>query len=155
MTDSTEWRPSPGEVATLIARLVPDATGQILGQFSGTTIPTSTQVTQVISGIAAEVGHLTSSLPAAVYDLARRVTALGAAVQVAIAFFPEVTAAYLAQLRAEYETAKGLLVASANRLLSDDAGGQAVNRLPIHNLRPLPPYVNQYQQPYTDPYWPY
>lgn len=149
------WTPIPDAVGEVIARLIPDASGQITGTFTTTTIPTTVQVADIIASITSEVLLIAPSIPPEVGLFAARVVVLGAAAQITSAFFPEIPGAYVAQLRQDYLDNRALLITAANRVLSGQAGAMAVQALQIHSTRPLPPFINPYQNPYIDPMWPY
>ncbi|MDQ2826106.1 MAG: hypothetical protein M3Y04_03945, partial [Actinomycetota bacterium] len=88
--DRAPWRPSAADVANLIPQRTGDQSGRASGAFSSATVPTDTQVSNLIAGTANEVIAVVGATPDAVIaTMAAHVTAVGTAAYVESGFYPD------------------------------------------------------------------
>lgn len=145
---SSNYRPTVADVGAILRTRTKTATGDELGTFTADTRPTAVQVglliDQALGDVAIEVGE---DIPEALWPAAKRVVALGAAVQVELTFFPEQIQpgrSPYPQLLALYEGSAGRpgalarLVAALGELGPDGAGdvGPSQDNAPAFSFPP-------------------
>lgn len=87
--ETNQWTPEPDAVAALIPQRTGDPSGRAATTFTGATVPTASQVVEVIDAVVAEVHGACGVIDPDLYDTAKRVVALGAASYVELQFFPD------------------------------------------------------------------
>lgn len=84
------WRPSVGEIGSLLRTRTKDDVGNYLGTFTDATRPTDTEVDALIDQAVIDVeGLFTDDVPDTSFTLCRRAAAIRAAWHVEISFFTE------------------------------------------------------------------
>jgi hypothetical protein len=121
---SQPWEPTLQQVAIWVPWLTVDTTtpGQQTpsGTFTATTEPNATHAQEHISQAAVMVGAAAGTVPAALYDLAAAITALRAAIALALAYprDDQDIAAAVARMQAQYDADWKVFVTAV-----DNAGG--------------------------------
>lgn len=109
---TSDWTPSVENVATPIRSRTVDNTGTEVGTFTSQTRPTDVQASQFIETAANDITMNVGTIPESAYPLAQRVTALGAAKDIELSFYPEQVASGRSpypQLLEQYEKLLGAL----------------------------------------------
>jgi hypothetical protein len=144
------WAPTHGEVAALIPQRVLTASGDTIGTFGATSIPTDTQVTAIIADVCYEILAGCGTIPSTLEDLAKATAKAGAAAQVELAFFPSEPDSAYENLKALYESRRGILcpaVAAGSGAGADETPLAQYN-FPVlaDNVETVDPvYVTSYQ----------
>lgn len=108
-----DWTPSLDDVGAVLRARTVDDFGHELGTFNSGTRPTGDQVLTFVDTAVADVRSEAGKIPSKEQPLARRVAAIGAALQVELSFFPEEVAtgqSPYAQLERMYEKLLARLV---------------------------------------------
>jgi hypothetical protein len=121
---SSDWTPDVARLGSLLRARTRDSVGNELGTFTPETRPTDAEAASLISDAVDDVASLIGTdIPPAVWDTAKYVSALGAALLVELSYFPEQTT----NGNSPYDKLKTLYDERLKQLLklveSDEAGG--------------------------------
>lgn len=127
----SDYTPTKDLVARKVQSRTRDQFGNLAGTFSATTTPTDTNVTAIIGDVITEVADVIGDdIPTALFDDAKNVVALKAAMQVELDFFPDQVntgRSIYPQLSDQYEKAlvrltRAITMSEAGDGTVDDAG---------------------------------
>lgn len=135
---SPDWRPSLATVGALVptrTRATSDdgyGADPGSGTFTAATTPTDTQVELLIDGAVGEITGKIGTVPAALYGLATRVAALGAAADVELSFPTGAETPNVAKsLTDRYDAALKDLIDAATRIANGQQLGPSEYLLPV------------------------
>lgn len=147
MATPAQWTPSVDDVAALIPQRTGDPTGAAQTTFTATTVPTATQVANIIGQVVNEVAGTVGVVPdndpggpgvrASLIDMAKRVVALGAAAEVETSFYPDQNVGGMgigAVLYARYKDALKGLLSGVQTVLGGGAPGSADMGVPVYSF---------------------
>lgn len=123
---TADWLPPVAAVGAVLRSRTKDDEGVEMGTFTPDTRPTGDQTSELIDQAQADVAAEVGDVPEVLWPAARRVTALGAALQVELTYFPEQVATGRSpyeQLRDQYRDALTRLTAQVGEVNSGDVLG--------------------------------
>jgi hypothetical protein len=153
VTAVSQWTPAAADIAALIPSRTLNSSGDTVGTFDGTTIPTASQVASVITIKTGEITTQVGDIPTSPVDLtgaAKACATLGAAALVELGFFDDDNGKRYSELNTEYQAALMSLARAVGQVRNDgsiDPAGEVLKptyAFPAYDPSPvpiLPPHV--------------
>lgn len=132
---STDYTPTLADVGALTRARTKNATGSELGTYTTDTRPTAAEatvlITAAVGAVSAEIGP---DIDDRLFDLAKHVASLRAAMLIEVAYFPE----QVAEGRSPYEQYRALYEESIAKLIKQSDTDTDVNRIATAAHMPSP-----------------